>query len=58
MLNKKNLDLVFRDDKPVKIISRIPENFAGKLAEKIGSSLFGVGDEIVLLPLCLCASVV
>jgi transposase len=35
MLNKKNLDLVFRDDKPVKIISRIPENFAGKLAEKI-----------------------
>jgi len=35
MLNKKNLDLVFCDDKPVKIISRIPENFAGKLAEKI-----------------------
>jgi transposase len=35
MLNKKNLDLVFRDDKPVKIISRIPENFAGKLAEQI-----------------------
>ena len=35
MLNKKNLDLVFRDDKPVKIISRIPENFSGKLAEKI-----------------------
>jgi len=35
MLNKKNLDLVSRDDKPVKIISRIPENFAGKLAEKI-----------------------
>jgi len=35
MLNKKNLDLVSRDDKPVKIISRIPENFSGKLAEKI-----------------------
>jgi transposase len=35
MLNKKNLDLVFCDDKPVKIITRIPENFAGKLAEKI-----------------------
>lgn len=35
MLNKKNLELVSRDDKPVKIISRIPENFAGKLAEKI-----------------------
>jgi len=35
MLNKKNLDLISRDDKPVKIISRIPENFAGKLAEKI-----------------------
>ena len=35
MLNKKNLNLVFLDDKPVKIISRIPENFAGKLAEKI-----------------------
>lgn len=35
MLNKKNLDLISRYDKPVKIISRIPENFAGKLAEKI-----------------------
>jgi transposase len=35
MLNKKNLELVSRDNKPVKIISRIPENFAGKLAEKI-----------------------
>ena len=35
MLNKKNLDLASRDDKPVKIISRVPENFAGKLAEKI-----------------------
>lgn len=35
MLNKKNLDLIFCEDKPVKIISRIPENFSGKLAEKI-----------------------
>jgi len=35
MLNQKILDLVCRKDKPVKIISRIPENFAAKLAEKI-----------------------
>jgi transposase len=35
VLNKKNLDLISCDAKPVKIISRIPENFAGKLAEKI-----------------------
>ena len=35
LLNKKNLELIFCGAKPVKIISRIPENFSGKLAEKI-----------------------
>ncbi|TFH50503.1 MAG: IS1634 family transposase [Methanothrix sp.] len=35
LLNKKNLELISCDAKPVKIISRIPENFAGKLVEKI-----------------------
>ena len=35
LLNKKNLELISCDAKPVKIISRIPENFAGRLAEKI-----------------------
>ena len=35
LLNKKNLELISCDAKPVKIISSIPENFAGKLVEKI-----------------------
>jgi len=35
LLNKKNLELILCSDKPLKIISRIPENFAGKLAERI-----------------------
>jgi len=34
LLNKKNLELIYGKGKPVKIISRIPENFAGKLASK------------------------
>lgn len=35
LLNKKNLELICDNAKPVKIISRIPENFAWKLASKI-----------------------
>ena len=34
LLNKKNLTLISRDAEPVKLISKIPENFSGKLAEK------------------------
>jgi transposase len=37
LLNKKNLQLISRSDRPIKIISRIPENFFGKLAEEIRS---------------------
>jgi len=35
LLNKKNLTQICLDAEPVKIISKIPENFAGKLAYKI-----------------------
>jgi transposase len=35
LLNKKNLTVICLDAEPVKIISKIPENFAGKLAYKI-----------------------
>jgi len=52
MLNKKNLDLISRDDKPVKIISRIPENFAGKLAEKIRIQAYKKPDEWNSLGIC------
>jgi transposase len=37
LLNKKNLQLISRSDRPIKVISRIPENFFGKLAEEIRS---------------------
>jgi transposase len=37
LLNKKNLQLISRSDRLIKIISRIPENFFGKLAEEIRS---------------------
>ncbi|MCX6674511.1 MAG: IS1634 family transposase [Methanothrix sp.] len=52
MLNKKNLDLISRDDKPVKMISRIPENFAGKLAEKIRIKAYKKPDEWNRLGIC------
>ena len=35
LLTEKNLTLISNDDVPVKIISKIPENFSRKLAEKI-----------------------
>jgi transposase len=35
LLNKKNLELIYGKEKPAKIISCIPENFAGKRASKI-----------------------
>jgi transposase len=35
LLNQKNLDLIYSDAEPVKLITKIPENFSGKLAEKV-----------------------
>jgi len=32
LLNKKNMDLLYLKDKPVKIVSRVPQNFSHKLA--------------------------
>jgi transposase len=52
MLNKKNLALISCDDKPVKIISRIPENFSGKLAEKIRILAYKKPDGWNLLGIC------
>jgi len=40
LLNKKNLELIMCDAKPVNIISRIPENFTGKLAKKIRNKAY------------------
>jgi len=40
LLNKKNLDLIYSDAEPVKIISKIPESFSGKLAAKIRSQAY------------------
>jgi len=44
--------LISRDDKPVKMISRIPENFAGKLAEKIRIKAYKKPDEWNSLGIC------
>ena len=40
LLNKKNLTLISSDVEPVKLISKIPENFSGKLAEKIRAKAY------------------
>jgi len=41
LLNKKNINCVFSREKSIKIISRIPESFSNKLAEKIRILAYG-----------------
>jgi transposase len=35
LLTQKNIELIYRNAKPVNIISRLPENFAGKIAKNV-----------------------
>jgi hypothetical protein len=41
VLTEKNIDLIYRGANPVRLISCIPNNFAGKLSEKIRNQVVG-----------------